>query len=145
MDPFSQWTCLALGGRLHGEWITTHKWRAVQTADSFPGLVAWDTLATIDVMELPPITTYVPRRFVMPGWAFPLVFYVHQSLGIVEPEIPLGTVLPGGLMGMAGESEKPCLVCYGEPVPGYPFCSGSTAGVLHSRVVAELSLMMVRL
>jgi hypothetical protein len=105
--------------------------------------VSWDARWTY-LESYPEITQpeiYTPRQFRTNGWKIPLVFYVHQSLNVVTPRIPLGTVLPGAVWGEQNEHELVCRVCYGRPIAGYPFCNRTTAGVMHGRVAAELHLL----
>jgi hypothetical protein len=135
------WTCLFLGGPLDGQWIECEKYRAVQTHAHTERPISWMAEPLLGVMTMEDVTTYVPRRFWASGWRFPLDIYVHQSLGIVEPQIPIGTVVPGGIVGMATQASPLCHACYGRPVPGWPFCASKTAGIPHAKIVAELAVM----
>jgi hypothetical protein len=130
------WTCLFLGGPLDARWFTTVRYRSVRVRDT--GRVVLDPASPLDVMTLPEVTTYVPHRYRVPGWRIPLDLYLHQSLGIAEPVIPAGTVLPGSIMGMTGESREGCVVCGGEPIEGWPFCERRTAGMSHAVLAAEI-------
>jgi hypothetical protein len=139
------WTCLFLGGPLDGQWVTTEKYRAVQVAQPVPSALHWMAEPLLGVVDDPVTaghTTYVPRKFCASGWRFPLNLYVHTSLGIVEPEVPIGTVVPGGLVGMGNPAMALCRYCYQGPcVEGYPFCSRWEGEISHAKIVAELSVM----
>lgn len=132
----TSWTCLAIGGPLAGKWLTGQTWRTLRVLDPI-----FDTVSIHWVMADRGISHYIPRQVLIPGWRVRVVLYVHESLGLGEPEVPIGTILPGAVMGLTADSSPLCMICYARPTPGYFFCGGASAGVSHALLTAELRVM----
>ena len=138
------WTCLFLGGPVGGQYRTVQQGLAYKVVPVVPArMMTWDARWTY---MAPPVEAeepqlYTPVRFRFPGWRVLVWVYLHSSMMAGAPVIPTGTVLPGSVHLRGAEYEPVCVVCYRRPIPGYPFCTGRTAGVSHARVAAELHLL----
>jgi len=139
------WSCLFLGGPLHGQYHSVQRGLACRVLSTLPKPSSWAGrwafLASDPWIAMGEPETYTPVRFRLPGWRVLVWVYLHSSMTAGAPAIPTGTVLPGSVLRTAVDADYVCRVCYGQPIPGYTFCSRTTAGVMHAMVAAEMQTL----
>lgn len=77
-----------------------------------PGPVTWTVEIVDPTTEMPAIRWASLRRYFHPGWKIVLAFWVDDRLGLTEPKLPTGYVMPGWVHGRTLDSRPVCQICF---------------------------------